>query len=169
MQINWHDTWGPRLAAFVLVAASVGYWGLHWSAVAAGGPAPTMAVAGIEEAPTTLDVNALARLLGGSATLVASDAGLGQGSSRWQLIGVVAGTSGRGAALVAEDDKPAKAYQVGSRVADGLVLQSVAPRRAVLAASVHGPAVLTLELKAAAPNDADATGLIVSAPAGRAR
>jgi general secretion pathway protein C len=67
--------------------------------------------------------------------------------SRLVLIGVVAGASG-GTALIAVDGKPAKPFRVGRQVEEGLMLQSVAKRQAVLAASVNGPAVLTLELSA---------------------
>jgi general secretion pathway protein C len=44
------------------------------------------------------------------------------------------------------DGKPAKPFRVGTMIEEGLVLQSVAARRAVLAESATGPAVLTLEL-----------------------
>lgn len=172
MQINWQETWGPRLAAFVLaalVAASASYWGLRWSSVSAGEAGRAVAVAGMGDAPVTLDANALARLLGGSPSVDAGGAGAGPGSSRWQLIGVVAGPAGRGAAVIAEEDQPAKAYQVGSRVAEGLVLQSVAPRRAMLGVSAQGPATVTLELKASAPNEAGSMGLVMNAPAPEAR
>ena len=63
------------------------------------------------------------------------------------LVGVAAGArSGGGAALIAIDGKPAKPYRVGSAVDEGLVLQSVQARRAVLAATPEGPQVLALEL-----------------------
>jgi general secretion pathway protein C len=67
-------------------------------------------------------------------------------SSRFQLLGVVADSDGRGAALIAVDGKPPKPYRVGAAVDENLVLQSVAPRRATLAASTSAPAAVTLEL-----------------------
>jgi general secretion pathway protein C len=67
-------------------------------------------------------------------------------SSRFNLIGVVADRSQHGAALIAVDGRPAKPYRVGSAIDEGLVLQSVAPRSAVLAASPSGPPVVTLEM-----------------------
>jgi general secretion pathway protein C len=60
----------------------------------------------------------------------------------------VAASSRDGAALIAVDGRPAKPFKVGSNVDAGLVLQAVEPRRAVLASSAQGPAVLTLELPA---------------------
>jgi general secretion pathway protein C len=71
-------------------------------------------------------------------------------SSRFNLIGVVANRSQHGAALIAVDGRPAKPYRVGSAIDEGLVLQSVAPRRAVLAASTSGPPLVTLEMPVAA-------------------
>jgi len=60
---------------------------------------------------------------------------------------VVAGPGpDHGAALIAIDGKPAKPYRVGVQVDEGLVLQSVQGRRAVLAAADSGQQVLTLEL-----------------------
>jgi len=44
------------------------------------------------------------------------------------------------------DGKPAKPFRVGSAVDDRLLLQSVESRRAVLAETTSGPAVVTLEL-----------------------
>ena len=92
---------------------------------------------------------ALARALGGgnaaaaplpAAVAVASVAG------RLTLVGVVANRSRGGAALISVDGKPARPYRVGAQVEEGLVLQSVEPRRAVLADSLQGPASLTLDL-----------------------
>jgi general secretion pathway protein C len=45
------------------------------------------------------------------------------------------------------DGKPAKPYKVGGVVADNLVLQSVAARRAVLAAGANAAPELMLEMK----------------------
>jgi general secretion pathway protein C len=90
---------------------------------------------------------AVARLLGANP-VAASPAGAPTASlaSRFNLLGVVAARSHSGAALIAVDGKPPRPYRVGSAIEEGLVLQSVQRRRAVLAASAGGPAVLTLEL-----------------------
>lgn len=124
-----------------LAAASGVYWILQWPDAAVS-PAAPVVLASAE--PT--DPLALARLLGG-ADSAPSAAPMVNATSRFVLAGVVAGASRGGAALIAIDGKPAKPYLVGSRVDESLVLQSVAPRRAVLATSSSGPASLTLEMK----------------------
>ena len=93
---------------------------------------------------------AMARLLGvpaaGAAAARAPAASL---TSRFALIGVLAGrSSGGGAALIAVDGQPAKPFRVGAVVDEGLVLQSLDPRQARLGASVDGPATLTLDMPA---------------------
>lgn len=144
MQMNSHSLWQPQIVTFfvaALAAASGVYWILQWPGAAV---APAAPVELASAAPT--DPVALARLLGG-ASPTASAAPVAGAASRFVLAGVVAGTSRGGAALIAIDGKPARPYPVGSRVDESLVLQSVAPRRAVLAASADGPASLTLEMK----------------------
>lgn len=135
----------PRLAAFVLGAlavASLAYWGLRL--VDAGSVSPVSAVAPAR-VPEPADPALIGRLL--SPTVQAMPTASAPAPGRqWVLTGVVAGTSGRGAALVAVDGRPPRAYTVGTPVADGLVLQSVEGRRASFGASVRGPATLTLEL-----------------------
>ena len=96
------------------------------------------------------DAQAMARLLGvpaaGAAAARAPAASL---TSRFALIGVLAGrSSGGGAALIAVDGQPAKPFRVGAVVDEGLVLQSLHPRQARLGASVDGPATLTLDMPA---------------------
>ncbi|MBK6593938.1 MAG: hypothetical protein IPG23_15055 [Burkholderiales bacterium] len=61
-------------------------------------------------------------------------------------MGVIAAGPKGGAALIAVDGKPPKPFRVGASVDGNLVLQSVAARRATLAAGVDGPAQMTLEL-----------------------
>jgi general secretion pathway protein C len=53
--------------------------------------------------------------------------------------------SGGGAAVIAVDGKPARPYRVGSTIEEGLVLQSVRGRQAMLGPAA-GPALVTLEL-----------------------
>jgi general secretion pathway protein C len=90
------------------------------------------------------DSQALVRLLGGTN---AAQAPVIQAPSRFVLTGVVADRAQGGAALIALDGQASKPYRVGASVADGLVLQSVAARRAVLAPALNAPAALTLEMK----------------------
>ncbi|MCZ8252326.1 MAG: general secretion pathway protein C [Hylemonella sp.] len=139
----------PRLTAFglaALLAGSAVYWVLRWpglqpqaDAVQAVSLAPAATVAPEEQR------RLLAQLLGaGARVLEQAPAGL---AARLVLSGVVANAAGSGAALISVDGKPARAYTVGSVVVEGLVLQAVAPRRAMLATDLQAPVDLTLELK----------------------
>ena len=148
MQTNPQSVWWPRIAAFLLAGlagASAVYWGLKWP----GGAAPSAAASMLVTEAAPANPQALARALGGgnaaaaplpAAVAVASVAG------RLTLVGVVANRSRGGAALISVDGKPARPYRVGAQVEEGLVLQSVEPRRAVLADSLQGPASLALDL-----------------------
>ena len=141
MQGSWAVR-GATFALWGLLAGSAAYWALKLGAAPAG-PAAAPDVRGVAPA----DPAAVARLLGASpvAAMAAPVASL---SSRFALVGVAAAASHDGAALIAVDGKPAKPFRVGSAVDDALVLKSVDGRRAVLAARLDGPAVLTLELPA---------------------
>ena len=157
MQKQFNQTqsslWWQRGTTFIvaaLTAASATFWGLKLSA-----PAPlvqTVAVAapGLEAS----DAQAWVRLLGGkevggspAADAVASEVS----SGRFKLMGVVAGLSRHGYALIATDGKASKPYRVGASVEDGLVLKSVSPRSAELARTLEAPAGLTLELPKLTP------------------
>ena len=148
MMTNSYSKWGARLgtlALWALAGASVVYWGLRLSARPVGLTVPVVAPAAV--AP---DAQAMACLLGvpaaGAAAARAPAASL---TSRFALIGVLAGrSSGGGAALIAVDGQPAKPFRVGAAVDEGLVLQSLDPRQARLGASVDGPATLTLDMPA---------------------
>ena len=147
MQTNTQSLWWPRIAAFVLAGlagASAVYWGLKWPGAGVSPGAASVLVA--DAAPA--DPQALARALGGGNAVAAPPAAVAAASvaGRLSLVGVVANRSRGGAALISIDGKPARPYRVGARVDDALVLQSVAPRRAVLANSLQGPASLTLDL-----------------------
>lgn len=69
-------------------------------------------------------------------------------SSRYQLLGVIAGTSGRGSALISIDGQPAKAYLVGQRLSEEVVLKNLGPKQAQLGADVDGKASFALTLPA---------------------
>jgi general secretion pathway protein C len=144
MQTNPQSKWGLRLATlcvWALAAASVVYWGLLIRSPAGGAVAamvPPVSAASADPAK-------IARLLGAvdgpTATVpVASVA------SRFALIGVVAGASGAGAALIAVDGKPARSFRVGTAVDTGYVLKTVGPRIAVLATTLDAPPAFTLEM-----------------------
>jgi general secretion pathway protein C len=130
---------GASFALWALAAASALYWGLKL-----GGGRGVEVPLPPQRAAVAADPAAVARLLGGAPAQVAAAAPL---ATRFQLVGVVAGIrSGGGAAIIAVDGRPAKSFRVGASVADGVVLQSVHARQAVLAASGDGPALATLEL-----------------------
>ena len=127
-----------------LAAASATYWGLKWTSPPTASPATTAVFA----APAQVDPLAVARLLGGGKadTALPPDTTVSNASSRFKLLGVVAEGRQGGYALIAIDGKPAKPFNVGSQVEDGLLLQAVSPRSAALASSKSGPASVTLEL-----------------------
>lgn len=94
-------------------------------------------------------------------------------ASRFKLLGVMAPKDsergrGQGVALIAVDDKPARAYRVGARVDQTLVLQSVAQRSAVIGPAQGAPAVkldLPLPTPPATGNLPPATALLAPEPA----
>ena len=145
MVSNLHSRWtvaGATFALWALVAASAVYWGLKFTTPSGGAGA---GVAIRNAAPP--DPAAIARLLGASPAAAAT-APVASLSSRFVLVGVVASTSHQGAALIAVDGRPARPYRVGASVDEGIIVQSVAGRRAVLAADTSGPPLVTLELPA---------------------
>jgi general secretion pathway protein C len=138
---NWTVN-GLTFVLWAAAAASAVAWGLKLGAPGSQGPSGASAY----RPPAAADPALVARLLGqaqGSAPAAAAAPPL---ASRFSLVGVVADRSQQGAALIAVDGRPAKPFRVGSAVDEGLVLQSVQARRAVIAASMNGPAVVTLEL-----------------------
>ena len=145
MATSVQSRWAVRLATlllWLLAAGSCVYWGLRLAARAVPN-----AVAAPVRPPFAADPAAVARLLGANPVLAAAATQPAASlASRFNLLGVVAERSRRGAALIAVDGKPARPFRVGSAVDEGLVLQSVEGRRAVLAATASGLAVLTLEL-----------------------
>lgn len=135
----------PRLAAAVLAAlavASLVYWGLRMTGVVTAGVHGNAANARLPEAA---DPDRVARLLAAPVARPAEGAVLPL-SGRLQLVGVAAGVSGRGTALISVDGQAARPYPVGAVVAEGLVLQSVQGRKAQLGPAAKGPATTVLEL-----------------------
>jgi len=144
MVSNSQNRWVVAAATFALwalVAASAVYWGLKLAAR----PGATAAAPPAVRAPVPVDPMAVARLLGATQAAAAPTPSL---ASRFSLVGVVASRSHQGAALITVDGKPPKPFRVGAAVDPGLVLKSVEPRRAILAATADGAPVLTLELPA---------------------
>jgi general secretion pathway protein C len=130
------------LVLWLLAAGSCVYWALRMAP--RGAPA---AVAAPARPAFAADPVAVGRFLGANPALASAPAQPAVSlSSRFSLQGVVASRSNRGAALIAVDGKPPRPFRVGAPVDEGLVLQSVEGRRAVIAASASGPALVTLEL-----------------------
>jgi general secretion pathway protein C len=133
---------GATFALWALALASTVAWGLKL-----GGSGRTVPVPAASARPVpAADPAAIARLLGGGAVAAGVSAPVASLASRFQLMGVVAEVhSGGGAAVIAVDGKPAKPFRVGASVDEGVVLQSVRGRQAVLGAP-NGPALVTLEV-----------------------
>ena len=152
-----------RLSAFViwaLVAATAVFWGLRLLARAPAAPAYAVPVG---------DASAvrgdLTRLLGSAPVATAAVTPAADANARFRLLGIMApkyssgAVSAHGVALIAVDGKMPKAYTVGARLDDDLVLQSVTLRTVSIGTGQGAPAI-TLELP---PLAAAATGKL---PAG---
>ncbi|MBS7806174.1 hypothetical protein KIH26_01040 [Variovorax sp. PCZ-1] len=143
-----------RFATFLvwlLAALCCVYWVLKF---VRGPVAPMSAVAASTSQVAAVDTQALARGLGGGQTPAASNptdvvaAPSAFQAARFVISGVVVqkAGSGKGVALIAVDGKPPRPYRVGTALADGVVLHSVSPGKAMLSASVDAAPGLTLEL-----------------------
>ena len=145
MQTDAYRLWSTRIVTFALsglAVASTLYWGLKgWSPVT---PSNAPAVVLVQSSPVT--PQAVARALGGGLVQAQSAAQAPPAISRYVLVGVVAKSSQSGAALISVDGQEAKPVRVGSLVDEGVMLQSVTGRRAVLAARNGNTANFTLEL-----------------------
>ncbi|MBC5785047.1 general secretion pathway protein C [Ramlibacter sp. USB13] len=142
---------GATFALWALAAASAVAWGLKLG----GQSAPRTVPPAPLRAPAAVDPVALASLLGSAPAAAAATVAAPTLASRFHLVGVAAGAaSGAGAAVISVDGKPARPYRVGSSIEEGVVLQSVRGRQAVLASSAGQP-LATLELP---PPPAPATG-----------
>ena len=147
--------WRVRGVTFVVWAAalaSVVFWGLKATS-SPGGPQAAVMPAAV----TPVDTNQVARLLGARAVQTATVAA----PNRFVLVGVITGAP-HGAALIAIDGQPPKPFRVGGALEQDLLLQSVSPRRAVLARSMDGPAVATLEVPL--PKSSGPSGMPVAVP-----
>lgn len=138
-----------RLSAFViwaLVAASAVFWALRLWVHAPGAPDYTVAVANADAARGDLS-----RLLGATPATAPVALASPEAAARFKLLGIMAPDPRReadshgGLALIAVDDKPARAFAVGARLDDDLVLQSVSLRTASIGPA-QGQATLQLEL-----------------------
>ena len=145
MVTNTRNRWMLRAATFLLWAGAAGcavFWGLRLAAPASGALVATVDGGG----PAAADPVAVARLLGASSGPLAA-VPVAALASRFTLLGVLAGRDSGGAALIAVDGKPARPVRVGGTLEEGLVLQSLSGRTAVLGADRDGPGTVTLEIK----------------------
>lgn len=108
-------------------AASLVFWFLQMPMPQASHAVTVPVVAGASSLATG---NPIARALGQPSDRPASAAA--PTSSPFKLIGVIASASGQGSALIATDGQPPKAYRVGQMVQDGVTLESLTARQAVL-------------------------------------
>jgi general secretion pathway protein C len=144
-----------RLFSFVIwaaVAAAVMFWGLRLFSVAPQAPDNVSTVA------ASTPRGDLSRLFGTPVT-TSTPVVIPEAAGRFQLLGVVAPKDGarrEGVALIAVDDKPARAYRVGAVVDGDWLLQGVHARGARLGPR-DAPAQLNLELPLLPP---PATGVI---------
>jgi general secretion pathway protein C len=143
MQTHGPNIWWLRTSTLLLAALAAGsatFWALRWMA-----PPPARAGAEINvDSQAPANPQGIARLLGGGRTdLTATSSTV---ASQFKLLGVVASPSETGYALIAVGTLPAKPYRVGDAVDETLVLQSVTPRSASLAATRDGPVAQVLEL-----------------------
>ena len=134
-----------RLSAFViwaLIAATVVFWGFRFAVRAPAVPPHALATADISVAGGDLT-----RLLGAPPVAAQPVAQLQEASSRFRLLGIVApkrpnAGAASGVALIAVDGKPPRAFAVGARVDDDLVLQSVSLRTASIGSSAGQKSVV---------------------------
>lgn len=127
------------LAVWALAAGSAMYWGLRLTS----SPGVVAPLSAGTTAVTALDPLVVARFLGATAPKAVQQASI---SSRFALQGVVAGSPGGGAALIAVDGQPARSFRVGTVIEEGLVLQSATARQVNLSETLDGPVVATLDM-----------------------
>lgn len=125
---------------WAIAAASVAFWGLKLGSSSVQSGAAPVVSSGLQ-ADTALVTRVLGATKGEAAT-----AAVVPTSTRFVLMGMVAAGAQHGIALISVDNKPAKPVQVGGKLDEGIVLQSVAPRRATVGASMDSPASFVLEL-----------------------
>jgi general secretion pathway protein C len=138
-----------RLSSFViwaLVAGTTMFWGLRLFVRPSLAPPSLVALN-----DATAGRGDFAKLFGGEEVPVLAAAAVVPESTRFKLIGVMAGKAAAagaltpGLALIAVDGKPARTFAAGARVDDQLVLQSLSLRTVSLGPA-QGPASFVLEV-----------------------
>jgi general secretion pathway protein C len=124
---HWPWRHGLTLLAWSAAAASLVYWFLQFPVQDSMRPASeTLTVSHRTQAPSNAG---LGRALG---VVTATAAAPTPQAARFQLMGVIAASSGQGSALIGTDGLPPKAYRLGQVVADGLTLADLKPRQVKL-------------------------------------
>jgi general secretion pathway protein C len=162
-RFNHNQCMFVRVCAFViwaLVAGTVVFWGLRMFVRSPEAPAHAVPVGAAVAVRGDL-----ARLLGAAPVASVAAVAAPEASSRFRLVGVMAPkagpqaeASGQGVALIAVDGKPARAFAVGARLDNDLVLQAVSLRTASIGPP-EGAATVKLEIP---PLPAPATGTLPS-------
>jgi general secretion pathway protein C len=98
-----------------------------------------------------VDTGRVAQALGASLASDVAGGNVANTAHQWNLLGVVAGASGKGSALLSVDGQAPKAFLPGQSVAPGWVLHSVGHRLARLAPEGQDTASVTLELPKLGP------------------
>ena len=150
-------SWSPAVCALGLGALAA-YGAVSWflQIQSLSGSASLAPVAQTFNGSTALavDTGRVAQALGAPVASVASDVAggnLANTAHQWNLLGVVAGASGKGSALLSVDGQAPKAFLPGQSVAPGWVLHSVGHRLARLAPEGQDTASVTLELPKLGP------------------
>ena len=147
-------SWSPAVCALGLGALAA-YGAVSWflQIQSMSGPASLAPVAQAINGSTALavDTGRVAQALGASLASDVAGGNVANTAHQWNLLGVVAGASGKGSALLSVDGQAPKAFLPGQSVAPGWVLHSVGHRLARLAPEGQDTASVTLELPKLGP------------------
>jgi general secretion pathway protein C len=142
-------SWAPAVCALGLGALAA-YGAVSWflQIQSLSGPASLAPVAQTLNGSSALavDTGRVAQALGAPVASDAASGNVANTAHQWNLLGVVAGASGKGSALLSVDGQAPKAFLPGQSVAPGWVLHSVGHRLARLAPEGQDTAIVTLEL-----------------------
>jgi len=147
-------SWAPAVCALGLGALAA-YGAVSWflQIQSMSGPASLAPVAQTINGSTALavDTGRVAQALGAPVASDVAGGNVANTAHQWNLLGVVAGASGKGSALLSVDGQAPKAFLPGQSVAPGWVLHSVGHRLARLAPEGQDTASVTLELPKLGP------------------
>lgn len=147
-------SWAPAVCALglgALAAYGAVSWFLQFQSLS--GPASLAPVAQTINGSSALavDTGRVAQALGAPVASDVAGGNVANTAHQWNLLGVVAGASGKGSALLSVDGQAPKAFLPGQSVAPGWVLHSVGHRLARLAPEGQDTASVTLELPKLGP------------------